>query len=135
METTALRINNRLYITSGITELCEVRYIENSFLGYETQHRIGDAHISCFEGIPLTEQLLIDLKFVEIEFILTKRYESSCGKMLIYIMPDGGIFANGVISDIRLDSLHLLQNLYFAMSGEELINKTIKYEISINKSI
>ena len=85
--------------------------------------------------IPLTEQLLIDLKFVEIEFILTKRYESSCGKILIYIMPDGGIFANGVISDIRLDSLHQLQNLYFAITGEELINKTIKYEISINKSI
>jgi hypothetical protein len=75
-----------------------------------------------FNPIPLTEQWLIDLGF------------TNCGINKLGIdnftihtpfpkLEDDFVWFNNVNSAMVIDSVHQLQNLYFALTGKELIKK------------
>jgi hypothetical protein len=70
-------------------------------------------------GIPLTPEILIKAGFEEMEFSIFESnkydiylyYSKKANGFLFKSRPDGGII---------LKHLHQLQNLYFALTGEEL---------------
>jgi len=70
--------------------------------------------------IPLTEEWLLKLGFERLPNTMTYNYSSKCGSVSVFKMPNGNFFADGFIKDVRLKSVHQLQNLYFALTGEEL---------------
>lgn len=124
MEANELRIGNLIYGVSDrverITYLTE-RLVKTNLLKLDAESQI--LSFKDIEPIPLTEEWLLKFGFEIQVFTLTKRYKSKCGNLLLYIMPDNVVFANGVINDIRLEPVHQLQNLYFALTNEELTIK------------
>jgi hypothetical protein len=73
-----------------------------------------------FRPIPLTEEWLLNFEFERLPNTMTCNYSSKCGSVSVFKMPNGKIFADGFFKDVKLESVHQLQNLYFALTGEEL---------------
>ena len=80
----------------------------------------NDEHLEDYEPIPLTEEWLIKFGF---------EYSDLNGDSGLWKIPPFQIYGkyNQFIYDYRLDVnyVHQLQNLYFALTGEELTIKTI----------
>lgn len=70
-----------------------------------------------YEGIPITQQWLISFGFKGLEIYIKDigggKRRLSFGQNYFYIFIDGDLLA-------RVDYIHQLQNLYFALTGEEL---------------
>lgn len=103
-------LNATVEIING--EVNEIYYLGDDFYYSDS--------IDDLRATTLNEEWLLKFGFKQVRSLLTKRYESKCEKVLIYIMPETGVFANGVVNDIRLQYVHQLQNLYFALTGAEL---------------
>jgi hypothetical protein len=119
MKANELRINNYFKGEPYTFDFLKILELRNEFVVFEG----GSLFFENIQPIPLTEEWLLKFGFEAQVFTLTKRYKSKCGNLLFYIMPDNVVFANGVINDIRLESVHQLQNLHFALTNEELILK------------
>jgi len=112
-----LRLGNRLSLSGKITAVRGVVYDEYTD-GFGVYCETGIVAISAFTPIPLTEELLVKCGFVDND---TTQYRKDD---LIY---DGGYIYlysyNDGEPDPRLakcEYLHQLQNLIFALTGEEL---------------
>jgi len=139
MKANELRIGNKLYfcnrshIVMGIS--INLLFIENDF-----KHVIGPYEIEDFSPIPLTEDCLVKFGFNKIEDTHRKiiNEEDLCVYEMLLIDPcnDAGYIVqyyevfdtNPETDDYRFVSLqnevkyvHQLQNLYFALTGEELV--------------
>lgn len=113
MEASELRIGN-LIIWDGLEY-----YVKPSF--FDQSNEKGEWNI---HGIPLTEELLLKFGFVnfmggywELEDRIT--ILQSPGK-LNFLLSIGTEYTTGQ----PFESVHQLQNLYFALTGEELTIKT-----------
>ena len=83
-----------------------------------------------YTGIPITEELLINIGFYEykIENILTdkKAFRIDRGAFANIYFSDGHLIIDSMtgyykmVSQIKIKYVHQLQNLYFALTGEEL---------------
>jgi hypothetical protein len=95
---------------------------------------IGDNHevnvfyrkylLSELEPIPLTEEWLLKFGFKWKGLIAKGRYLTlftPCGKALVF--KDNYFIFSGVTIEIQIKYVHQLQNLYFALTGEELTLK------------
>jgi hypothetical protein len=81
-------------------------------------------HFSEFEPIPLTEEWLLKFGFKWKGLIAKGRYLTlftPCGKALVF--KDNYFIFSGVTIEIQIKYVHQLQNLYFALTGEELTLK------------
>lgn len=129
MKTTELRIGN--IVNAYKVGVCRVDGIESDIL-------ISTANdeyipINDVEGIPLTEQWLLDLGFVKNEYgkmSLSKEFEYLeiiCVKEEFYpSYEQPAEFAHEsdrVVFLRQIKYVHQLQNLYFALTQEELILK------------
>jgi hypothetical protein len=77
-----------------------------------------------FEPIPLTEEWLLKFGFKWKGLIAKGRYLTlftPCGKAIVY--KESHFIFTGVTIEVQTNYLHQLQNLYFALTGEELILK------------
>lgn len=122
MKSTELRIGNLVKTYSlHIGDYYTVVSIGNSFINRDSVLIYEDLH-----PIPLTEEWLLKFGFSIIN-------ENSAGKRYGYVI--GGVFNSGLTftfwkttkeagkffrGDLELKSVHQLQNLYFALTNNEL---------------
>ena len=121
MKANELRIGNLISDING--NLCLVKTIREDLIiakYYSVGYCIGDEEQ--FNKVELTEELLLKFGFEE----KSKSKNFYLGSFRFHISKpanyDGFIFCDGydVITD-RIKYVHQLQNLYFALIGEELI--------------
>jgi|688.fasta_scaffold1153065_1 hypothetical protein len=112
MNAKELRIGNKVLLTD-INEICIITSISNKHIGYESKSRIGQCISSCLKPIPLREDWLLKFGFKKVaenDFIL--------GKYSLYYL----LYYDGYrVSEITPKYVHQLQNLYFALTGKELV--------------
>jgi len=129
MKANELRLGNLInYKTGGI---CQVAFIALSIADYGI---CGFVKPECFEPIPLTEEWLVKFGFewsceyhernpMEIDidlhnsFTIYPPFEYKKYWYVSVTMPSGGTW------EIDVKYIHQLQNLYFALTGEELTIK------------
>ena len=120
MKASELRIGNYIQVPFGDEEPW-VRSVDTIY--YDSIMTENGRH--CFEHefdfVPLTEEWLVKFGF----FI--NHYESSIEERTVYQSPEHGItlFKEDNIwyaysLDVHIKSVHQLQNLYFALTGQEL---------------
>jgi hypothetical protein len=119
MKTSELRIGN--YVKGALGELCVVTQISSSInselVGYKEIHNLMSWGQNGQQPIPLTEEWLLKLGFLGKELITDN---------LIFVKLSNSIYVKGMSGAIHAKSVeyvHQLQNLYFALTGEELTLK------------
>lgn len=118
-----LRVGN--WLLTDEDEMLQVNEIKQDFNGYEytitfitSDDMYHDSIISECNPIPLTEEILLKCGFVRLDSVA---YVMPHIDRFIFDMPifEDGLFRYGV-NHISIKSLHQIQNLYFALTGEEL---------------
>ncbi len=120
MKVTDLRIGNYIQTANGIDEVRGVlnrNCFKDVFLV-----KNGDVEIEDLQPIPLTEEWLLKLGFEEnAGNTFSIKVESDCFKIEIYkkiFFPYE--YKGMLLPAIRLKYIHELQNLYHAITGNEL---------------
>lgn len=124
MKATELRLGNLVENQKGNIEPILGLYTIPNYVEVTTENRVGLA--GDFKPIPLTEEWLERFGFEEKMIYNSIHYE--LGDFKVYINIDNGqpsgFFDYHRVSMIgikaQLDYVHQLQNLYFALTGEEL---------------
>ena len=117
MKANELRIGNYVYFHGDVEEINMVDGF--GVIGREEQPLCS---IDEFEPIPLTEEWLLRFGFEKIRGLhLCKGYSLNSGEYLVYI-DDRGVYLK-TNKNIFIKYVHQLQNLYFALTGEELVVK------------
>jgi hypothetical protein len=119
MKASELRLGNLIYNKQGNIVYVNTNHLTLLLYGIENE----------FNPIPLTEERVLKFGFkkyvsddidIDIDFQISFHKKSSEGLIVQLFMDSNGIiFFNH--SGISLYSIHQLQNLYFALTGEELI--------------
>lgn len=117
MKTNELRVGNLIYSRNGVVKTVDV--INDSTQKIEFDDSDDDYRISDCEPIPLTEEWL--LKFGLGKFPNRKDL-FNCFGYTILLTQETPMFYIGVAM-IEIKSVHQFQNLYFALTGEELTIK------------
>lgn len=117
METTELRIGNLVLCDRNrIVEFWGVTEGHNKFiLNYKNGSGIYYNDIDIVNPIPLTEELIINLGFKK-----HKRVFYELNEFMIGFKANSFWFITSGLMEIELKTVHQLQNLYFALTGEEL---------------
>jgi hypothetical protein len=147
MEASELRIGN-LIASSGnpsnketwvIGKVRSISCLDAEFeqIEVETDEDFTWFFKGCYFGIPLTPELLVEIGFGKVigYFITTKpnislelaeNNDNSTNQWYCYVRNKNGIGVKDEFCLLRKDLLHLhqLQNLYFALTGEELTINT-----------
>ncbi len=114
-----LRIGNYIQDFEDKPYYFQIESIENNNGDYWVTYR--DGSISCIvdalEPIPLTEEWLLKFGFEKIQFHIPDKYDN--GKLRIK-KDERGFWIIACYNFILITSVHQLQNLYFALTGEEL---------------
>lgn len=134
MKATELRIGN--YITSGVNgifnkdlmntgRVLEIGLIDREFeqIYCECEESFKWFFKDNYFGIPLTEEWLLKFGFKEHPNDIptyAKIFGNSEYAFCIYQYADSSFYAQIIGKKILLNSVHQLQNLYFAIAGEEL---------------
>jgi len=130
MDARELRIGNYIQYFGNVAQ---VEGIVNESNGFGLQLNGGDfasINSNSLEPIPLTEEWLVKFGFfaenIHSNLILNK-IEIASAIRVVSTNERGSFYLDGEIHDfmkIRIDYVHTLQNLYFALTGEELTFKT-----------
>ena len=138
METASLRLGNMLhYNFFGDNEVVSIRGIGKNCIWLNDSEEAGPISTEYFEPIPLTEEWLEKLGLIKENQTKTlpaelQRPDVDEDGSIFYSWVKGGVFnleiqSNGEIwfelySHYKhIKWVHELQNLYFALTGEELI--------------
>lgn len=125
MEAKELRIGNYyIDIDNGITEMSGHELYQMA-----VGENLGVISVNEYNPIPLTGDWLIKLGFKLLEYRVNEIYSHPTFNMHFYIYKNGrirlsmvkGVFDEKVMK--RLKHVHQLQNLYHALTGEELTIK------------
>lgn len=80
------------------------------------------ATLSCFNAVPLSEEWLLKFGFKKIVWEESIRYEKDYKTVKYYSWNETFQWqSNDGFDEVKLEFVHELQNLFFAMMGEELI--------------
>lgn len=115
MKATELRLGNLVYFTNGnvafkITEIDNIGFgIENDFETTWVEHEE-------IEPIPLTEEWLLEFGANKYEF--DHKANQYRIENMLFVIRENTFFDYG--TGVKLQFVHQLQNLYFALNGEEL---------------
>lgn len=133
METSELRKSNLIIFDTSIVEVSGTL---NCTVFVENGGTIDELPAAYCSGIPLTEERLLKLGFEKDKEYFTKRYSRHEDEIISWLMVhydksmsryvatvgnDNNIFAININSYLHI---HQLQNLYFALTGEELTLKS-----------
>lgn len=124
MKATELRIGNLVDLGNRIAKVIEINHLSCVVVDLEeTQDTIEDYERT--KPIKLTEEWLLKLGF-EKQMAWTYKISLTGNKNLVYYLGEKGwSIGNKNYSDFSCEHVHHLQNLYFALTREEL---TIKSE-------
>ena len=120
MKANELRIGNLVDLGNRIAKVIEINHLICVVVDLEeTQDTIED--YERVKGIPLTEEWLLKFGFTDEDDYLELQIHESLS--IIYVgylalIIDGVIIQ---VNNTNSDKVHQLQNLYFALTGEELI--------------
>lgn len=123
-----LRIGNFLLFAETGAEF-KVNQIDEKGLGVENESENVWIEIETFEPIPLTEKRLLDFGFSKEDY--TEGYIGIDCKNAEFVLCGPNEFKGyytfsfklgGIPMFKKIESVHELQNLYFALTGEELKN-------------
>lgn len=118
MKANELRIGN---LVNGV--LTQKPYIIDAWALREMEsgnyQNSQDTETKVFEPIPLTREWLIKFKFEGLEKDCRTFFKK--GKFKVELTNGGNVYYN---RNIFISSVHQLQNLYFALTGEELTFKS-----------
>lgn len=103
MKANELRIGNWVLNQGELIELTKQKF-KMAVISFNCQE---------IKPIPLTEEWLVRFGFTLINRV---DYESNCGVLELEATDAGYLFDSRII----INSVHSLQNLYFALTGEEL---------------
>lgn len=126
MEAKELRVNNLIYDKLG--RVVKVISIDNSDIEESTYKfklsngNILKHHIRNTNGIPLTEEWLLKFGFKRYEGLQDDLYELD-GFWQIQKDFNSNIYTMSDIELYNIKYVHQLQNLYFALTGQELTIK------------
>ena len=119
MEASELRIGN--YVNDRFDS--QVIVCDITHTGINLNYGYSTISINELKPIPLTEEWLLRFGFVKIRGLhLCKGYSLNSGEYLVYI-DDRGVYLK-TNKNIFIKYVHQLQNLYFALTGEELTLKS-----------
>jgi len=120
MKASELRIGNLVDLGNRIAKVIEINHLACVVVDLEeTQDTIEDYERT--KPIPLTEEWLLKFGFTDEDDYLELQIHESLS--IIYVgylalIIDGVIIQ---VNNTNSDKVHQLQNLYFALTGEELI--------------
>lgn len=120
-----LRIGNLVnFAEDGV--IFEVVGVSNDGLYVKNSEEETYIEMELFEPIPLTEECLVRFGF---EFINNEFYRSQNSELCLYLTVNKNKMIpeyNGkrLVTGYDFKHVHQLQNLYFALTGEELTLKT-----------
>jgi hypothetical protein len=108
MQSKDLRIGNYVWndLPFGGSEVYQIKVYD-----------FGCAIMTNSKPIRLTETIIIGLGF---SYVKEGRLIKYFGEMLCEIFPDGVFFIKNIEITKKIKYVHELQNLYFALTGEEL---------------
>ena len=123
MKATELRISNLVDLGNRIAKVIEINHLACVVVDLEeTQDTIED--YDRIKPIPLTEELLLKFGF-EKQMAWTYKISLIGNKNLVYYLGEKGwSIGNKNYSDFSCEHVHQLQNLYFALTSEELTFKS-----------
>lgn len=115
MEAKELRIGNWInYLGSGEVQIKDAKALFNSMEQFNYPH-------PKVTPIPLTEEWLIEFSFHSCKSSNEEDEVIDYWKNILYFdMAKGLIRISGIETHIEIEYVHQLQNLYFALTGEEL---------------
>jgi hypothetical protein len=118
MKSTELRIGNlvRNNLSGEILKPCDI------LCDVINTDKIEGLNYGFIEPIPLTEEWLLKFGFKWKGLIAKGRYLTlftPCGKAIVY--KESHFIFTGVTIEVQTNYVHQLQNLYFALTGKELI--------------
>jgi hypothetical protein len=125
MKANELRIGNYLNGNQGHVVVSEIR-LNNSV---KIQYNTSSFYVGvCLKAIPLTKEWLLKLGFIQQGVIINNNgLTEQCGinyfikNNIVYSLSDNQVeLDNPNVFLCNLQYVHQLQNLYFALTGEEL---------------
>lgn len=118
MQANELRIGNHILLKDKVVKLCGVT--DNGFYVYEDRNSVFNL-IEKAKPIELTEEILLKCGF-EFKPKGEEVYEQFwiCNDFEIWQHSEG--FCHDFLNGGDVNYLHQLQNLYFALTNEELLN-------------
>lgn len=135
MEVKNLRIGNFILTNNKIIE---IDFLTPYAIGYNNGN-IGSNNslLDNFKPIPLTEEWLLKFDFVKDRECFYKNF-SNQGEFILFSNKTPVALANRIVKPfyftcktiVELEYVHQLQNIYFALTGEEL---EIKKEVASRK--
>jgi len=115
MEAKEFRIGNLVYDSQKRVVSIDIIHSYKGYLTHPFDERYND-----FSPIPLTEDLLLKFGFERDKFYIPTLYYNS--KLRIK-NDERGFWVNACYNFVLIKYVHQLQNLYFALTGEELTLK------------
>lgn len=117
MEIRELRLNNWVY-SLQIGEYVQISSIDSEFVTLKAHVMFDHVYADMIEPIPLTEEILLKCGFDKfLKGIKCSDIYDTYRLGFFQIENHYGIY---VFHGVEIKHLHQLQNLYFALTGEEL---------------
>lgn len=107
------RLGNKLYYSKKIVDVNV-----NALIALNSTLRFGEG-FNLYQPIPLTEEILLKCGFIK-EKEENKQFYQCYNKGNFQIHEDKGNFYYTAQWWVKLKHLHSIQNLFFALTGEEL---------------
>lgn len=122
MKTTELRIGNMLYCRNTV-DVAIVELIHKKHFDCRDDYGMFTPN-GKYEPIPLTEEWLLKLGFEKDEYNNQKAYYYTFNGFKLNVINGSLVIDNpnqlASAKNIKIEHVHQLQNLYFALTGEEL---------------
>ena len=113
MKVNELRIGNFVQLNTNITQVDVIDY--NQIIATE----FGLIELKYIKPIPLTEEWLLKFGFYKNDELFTIEWNEF--SFSIFDFDNGKFAINNSFNYVDIIYVHQLQNLYFALTGEELI--------------
>lgn len=122
MKTNELRLGNYLQAKNRIVTVTKIFDIDNVGIGSGDPYLVS-GNTPCLKPIPLTEELLLKFGFEFQETFFhydshTDFYIFKDFRIASYLGSDYELWYKNI--EISIEYVHELQNIYFALTGEEL---------------
>ena len=125
MKANLLRIGNLLSVGNYDVKVVEIHHLGVQVCDLEETQDTWELFSDRIKPIPLTEEWLLKFGFVTTQWdnFDSYRFEIGNNDYAIVIYSDGNCEVGDVITT-KINYVHQLQNLYFAITGEELTFKS-----------
>ena len=118
-----LRLGNLLHLYKENNLVEVIKIFEAHLEVHSVDLQFWTEEINEFNPIPLTEEILKKCKFLNRSFYVIgagNSFKWQLDDIVLLKNIEGKFYLPNMLKNIVLESLHQLQNLYFALTGKEL---------------